>query len=168
MRSGRCTTGRRASSARRCCSTSSTANSSATRCTSACPRCGCSRKTRPRGKLTLVTDALRAKGACRDGEFYELGGQRFSVKDGQARLPDGTLAGSVLPMERRREKPARKGGRAAGSRARLRLAQPREEFRAGRGDRQHRGGQNGRFCGAPAKICPCWLPSAGGAYIYKK
>lgn len=55
-------------------------------------------KNKPRGKLTLVTDALRAKGACRDGEFYELGGQRFSVKDGQARLPDGTLAGSVLPM----------------------------------------------------------------------
>ena len=52
--------------------------------------------TRPEGKLILVTDAMRAKGLC-DGES-ELGGQRVTVKNGQARLADGTLAGSVLRM----------------------------------------------------------------------
>ena len=33
-----------------------------------------------------------------DGE-YSLGGQPVTVKDGQARLHDGTLAGSVLTMK---------------------------------------------------------------------
>ncbi|MBQ2248546.1 MAG: N-acetylglucosamine-6-phosphate deacetylase [Clostridia bacterium] len=53
-------------------------------------------KCKPHGKLILVTDAMRAKGLC-DGES-ELGGQRVTVKNGQARLADGTLAGSVLRM----------------------------------------------------------------------
>lgn len=47
-------------------------------------------------KLVLITDAMRAKGMV-DGD-YELGGQPVKVKDGEARLLDGTLAGSVLKM----------------------------------------------------------------------
>ena len=53
-------------------------------------------KCKPKGKLTLITDAMRAKGLP-DGES-ELGGQRVIVKNGEARLSDGTLAGSVLRM----------------------------------------------------------------------
>ncbi len=53
-------------------------------------------KCKPSDKLILVTDAIRAKGLG-DGES-ELGGQTVTVKDGQARLADGTLAGSVLKM----------------------------------------------------------------------
>ncbi|MDE7082692.1 MAG: N-acetylglucosamine-6-phosphate deacetylase [Clostridia bacterium] len=47
-------------------------------------------------KLILITDAMRAKGLA-DRES-ELGGQTVYVKNGQARLKDGTLAGSVLKM----------------------------------------------------------------------
>ena len=46
--------------------------------------------------LILITDAIRAKGLG-DGES-ELGGQKVFVKNGEARLADGTLAGSVLRM----------------------------------------------------------------------
>lgn len=53
-------------------------------------------KSKPYGKLTLITDAMRAKGMP-DGES-ELGGQVVIVKNGEARLVDGTLAGSVLKM----------------------------------------------------------------------
>lgn len=53
-------------------------------------------KNKPKEKITLITDAIRAKG-CGEGES-ELGGQKVYVKDGQARLSDGTLAGSVLKM----------------------------------------------------------------------
>nr|WP_242403035.1 N-acetylglucosamine-6-phosphate deacetylase [Deinococcus deserti] len=49
-----------------------------------------------RNRVLLVTDAIRATGLG-DGES-ELGGQRVLVKNGQARLTDGTLAGSVLTM----------------------------------------------------------------------
>ncbi len=49
-----------------------------------------------REKIALVTDAMCGK-ACPDGE-YELGGQTVIVKHGEARLRDGTLAGSVLTM----------------------------------------------------------------------
>ena len=55
-------------------------------------------KNKPAGKLTLITDAMRAKGMP-DGES-ELGGQLVIVKNGEARLTDGTLAGSVLRMNR--------------------------------------------------------------------
>lgn len=55
-------------------------------------------KCKPKGKVLLVTDALRAKGL-KEGES-ELGGQSVFVKDGEARLTDGTLAGSVLTMNR--------------------------------------------------------------------
>lgn len=46
--------------------------------------------------LTLVTDAMRAKGL-NDGE-YDLGGQMVQVINGIAHLKDGTLAGSTLKM----------------------------------------------------------------------
>lgn len=55
-------------------------------------------KCKPHDKLTLITDAMRAKGLP-DG-VSELGGQTVYVKNGEARLEDGTLAGSVLRMNR--------------------------------------------------------------------
>lgn len=53
-------------------------------------------KNKPKDNITLITDAIRAKGLG-EGES-ELGGQKVLVKDGQARLENGTLAGSVLKM----------------------------------------------------------------------
>ncbi|MBO4262547.1 MAG: N-acetylglucosamine-6-phosphate deacetylase [Clostridia bacterium] len=53
-------------------------------------------KNKPHDKFTLITDAMRAKGMP-DG-VSELGGQTVYVKNGEARLEDGTLAGSVLKM----------------------------------------------------------------------
>ncbi len=49
-------------------------------------------------KMILVTDAMRATGL-QDGT-YDLGGQEVIVNKGQARLKDGTLAGSVLTMNK--------------------------------------------------------------------
>lgn len=49
------------------------------------------------GRAVAVTDAMEAAGLP-DGE-YQLGGQPVTVKAGQARLRDGTLAGSVLTMK---------------------------------------------------------------------
>ncbi len=65
-------------------------------------------KNKPSDKLTLITDAMRAKGLP-DGES-ELGGQKVMVKDGQARLVDGTLAGSVLTMNKAVENIVKKVG----------------------------------------------------------
>lgn len=45
-------------------------------------------------RIEVITDSMRAKGLP-DGES-ELGGQKVIVKNNQARLEDGTLAGSVL------------------------------------------------------------------------
>lgn len=53
-------------------------------------------KNKKADKLALITDAMRAKGLA-DG-VSELGGQTVIVKNGEARLQDGTLAGSVLKM----------------------------------------------------------------------
>lgn len=53
-------------------------------------------KTKPKDKIVLITDAMRAKGLP-DGES-ELGGQKVFVKNGEARLCNGALAGSVLKM----------------------------------------------------------------------
>lgn len=46
--------------------------------------------------LILITDAIRAKGLS-DG-LYDLGGQSVNVKNGEATLSDGTLAGSVVTL----------------------------------------------------------------------
>lgn len=48
------------------------------------------------GRAVAITDAMEAAGMP-EGE-YALGGQRVFVRDGAARLADGTLAGSVLTM----------------------------------------------------------------------
>ncbi len=53
-------------------------------------------KNKPKNKVVLITDAMRAKGMP-DG-VYELGGQTVYVKSGKATLVNGTLAGSVLKM----------------------------------------------------------------------
>lgn len=49
-------------------------------------------------RLILVSDAMMAAGLS-DGD-YSLGGQRVIVKNGEARLQDGTLAGSILTLNR--------------------------------------------------------------------
>ncbi|TDL31039.1 N-acetylglucosamine-6-phosphate deacetylase [Jeotgalibacillus sp. S-D1] len=48
-------------------------------------------------KIILITDAMRAKGL--PAGTYDLGGQQVSVTSDDARLADGTLAGSILTME---------------------------------------------------------------------
>ncbi len=53
-------------------------------------------KSKPHDKVTLITDAMRAK-QMPDG-LSELGGQKVIVKNGEARLENGALAGSVLKM----------------------------------------------------------------------
>lgn len=47
-------------------------------------------------RLILITDAMRAKGLAPG--TYDLGGQDVLVNGVDARLPDGTLAGSILTM----------------------------------------------------------------------
>jgi N-acetylglucosamine-6-phosphate deacetylase len=49
-------------------------------------------------RLILITDAVRGAGQA-DGE-YKIDNRTVVVKDGAVRLPDGTLAGSTLTMER--------------------------------------------------------------------
>lgn len=49
-------------------------------------------------RLVLVSDGMRAVGMS-DGE-YDLGGMQVQMKDGEARLSDGTLAGSTLTLDR--------------------------------------------------------------------
>lgn len=53
-------------------------------------------KNKPKDKLILITDGMKAMNLS-NGEF-DLGGQKVFVKNGEARLKDGTLAGSVLKM----------------------------------------------------------------------
>ena len=53
-------------------------------------------KNKPHDKLVLITDSMRAK-HLPDG-LSELGGQTVIVKNGEARLENGALAGSVLKM----------------------------------------------------------------------
>ncbi|WP_404334421.1 N-acetylglucosamine-6-phosphate deacetylase [Planococcus rifietoensis] len=49
-------------------------------------------------RLMLITDAMRAKGL--PPGVYDLGGQDVQVTNKDARLADGTLAGSILTMDR--------------------------------------------------------------------
>ncbi len=53
-------------------------------------------KNKPHDKFTLITDSMRAKHLS-DG-ISELGGQEVIVKNGEARLKNGALAGSILKM----------------------------------------------------------------------
>ena len=53
-------------------------------------------KIKGKDKLVVITDAMEAK-HLPDGK-YQLGGQDVFVKDGEARLESGALAGSVLLM----------------------------------------------------------------------
>lgn len=48
-------------------------------------------------KIILVSDAMRAAGLKDD--IYELGGQKVTVKNGAARLDNGSLAGSTLNIK---------------------------------------------------------------------
>ena len=50
-----------------------------------------------RDRFCLVTDAIEA--ALLDADDSELGGRPVTIRDGAVRLPDGTLAGSVLTMD---------------------------------------------------------------------
>ncbi len=47
-------------------------------------------------RIILITDAMRAAGM-EDGD-YDLGGLNVSIKNGEARLVDGSLAGSTLKL----------------------------------------------------------------------
>ncbi|NEZ48029.1 N-acetylglucosamine-6-phosphate deacetylase [Clostridium niameyense] len=49
-------------------------------------------------KVILITDSMRA-GCMKDG-IWELGGQKVIVQNGVARLEDGTLAGSILTLNK--------------------------------------------------------------------
>ncbi|MBH8596553.1 MULTISPECIES: N-acetylglucosamine-6-phosphate deacetylase [unclassified Thermoactinomyces] len=49
------------------------------------------------GRIILITDAMRAK--CLKRGVYDLGGQEVIVSERDARLVDGTLAGSILKMK---------------------------------------------------------------------
>jgi len=59
-------------------------------------------------KVVLVTDAMRATGLSEG--IYDLGGQEAMVKGGKAKLQDGTLAGSVLTMNKAVHKMVTKAG----------------------------------------------------------
>ncbi|MBA4602594.1 N-acetylglucosamine-6-phosphate deacetylase [Thermoactinomyces mirandus] len=48
-------------------------------------------------RILLITDAMRAK--CMKEGVYDLGGQQVTVNERDARLADGTLAGSILKMK---------------------------------------------------------------------
>lgn len=48
-------------------------------------------------RIVLITDAMRAK--CLKSGTYDLGGQEVTVNGIDARLADGTLAGSILKMK---------------------------------------------------------------------
>lgn len=53
-------------------------------------------KNKPHDKFTVITDSMRAKHL--DDGISELGGQKVIVKNGEARLENGALAGSTLKM----------------------------------------------------------------------
>ena len=49
-------------------------------------------------KLILITDAIRA--SCMKDGYYQLGGQEVHVREGKAQLSNGSLAGSVLTLNK--------------------------------------------------------------------
>lgn len=49
-------------------------------------------------KMVLITDSIRA--GCMEDGIWELGGQKLIVKNNSARLEDGTLAGSILTLNK--------------------------------------------------------------------
>ena len=49
-------------------------------------------------RIVLVTDSIRS--ACLSDGEYEFAGRTITLRDGAPRLPDGTLAGSALTMNR--------------------------------------------------------------------
>lgn len=51
-----------------------------------------------RGRMILITDAMRACGM--ESGCWDLGGQDVNVDNNSARLADGTLAGSILTLDR--------------------------------------------------------------------
>jgi len=55
-------------------------------------------KTKGIEKIVLITDAMRA--TSKPEGTYSIGGQEVTVARGQARLKNGTLAGSVLTMDK--------------------------------------------------------------------
>ena len=55
-------------------------------------------KNKGKENVVLITDSMRA-GCMKDGD-YDLGGQPVFVKDGAARLENGSLAGSVLTLNK--------------------------------------------------------------------
>jgi N-acetylglucosamine-6-phosphate deacetylase len=48
------------------------------------------------GRICLISDALRCTGMP-DGQ-YPFGGQMLTLKNGEARMPDGALAGSTATL----------------------------------------------------------------------
>ena len=56
------------------------------------------KKIKGKERIILITDSMRA-GCLKDG-ISELGGQKVIVKDNAARLEDGTLAGSILKLNK--------------------------------------------------------------------
>lgn len=55
-------------------------------------------KVKPNDKIALITDSLKHTGL--DGDVFEADGRRVRMDEGLARLEDGTIAGSVLTMNR--------------------------------------------------------------------
>lgn len=63
-------------------------------------------------RVTLVTDAIRATGMPDGG--YQIDQRTITVKGGEVRLPDGTIAGSVLTMEKALQHIVENSGRLLG------------------------------------------------------
>lgn len=55
-------------------------------------------RTKDVAEIELITDSMRACGM--DDGISELGGQTVNIKNGEARLADGTLAGSTVTLNR--------------------------------------------------------------------
>lgn len=76
------------------------------------------------GRAIAITDAMEAA-TLPDGR-YQLGGQPVTVRDGQARLNDGTLAGSVLTMRQALENLIHRFGVAPSAAVRMCTRTPAE------------------------------------------